>query len=71
LDWRAGKKGGVLTDDPLERTSVNSYRMVLTQIGGIVANLSFLLLNKQFVGANQQLGAQRTVMLFAAINATL
>jgi hypothetical protein len=45
--------------------------MVLTQIGGIVANLSFLLLNKQFVGANQQLGAQRTVMLFAAINATL
>ena len=61
-----GALSGVMTDDPLERTSVNSYRMVLAQIGGIVANSSFLLLIKKFGGDNQQLGAQRTVMLFAA-----
>ena len=62
-----GALSGVMTDDPLERTSVNSYRMVLAQIGGIVANSSFLLLITKFGGENQQLGAQRTVMLFSAI----
>ena len=62
-----GALSGVMTDDPLERTSVNSYRMVLAQIGGIVANSSFLLLIHKFGGDNQQLGAQRTVMLFSAI----
>jgi GPH family glycoside/pentoside/hexuronide:cation symporter len=62
-----GALSGVMTDDPLERTSVNSYRMVLAQVGGIVANSSFLLLISKFGGDNQQLGAQRTVMLFSAI----
>jgi GPH family glycoside/pentoside/hexuronide:cation symporter len=62
-----GALSGVMTDDPLERTSVNSYRMVLAQIGGIVANSSFLLLIKYFGEGNQQLGAQRTVILFAAV----
>lgn len=62
-----GALSGVMTDDPLERTSVNSYRMALAQIGGIVANSSFLLLIAKLGGGNQQLGAQRTVMLFAAI----
>jgi GPH family glycoside/pentoside/hexuronide:cation symporter len=62
-----GALSGVMTDDPLERTSVNSYRMVLAQIGGIVANSSFLLLIGKFGGGNQQLGAQRTVMLFASV----
>ena len=62
-----GALSGVMTDDPLERTSVNSYRMVLAQIGGIVANSSFLLLIHKFGGDNQQLGAQRTVMLFSVV----
>ena len=62
-----GALSGVMTDDPLERTSVNSYRMVLAQIGGIVANSSFLLLIKKFGGTDQQLGAQRTVLLFSAV----
>ncbi|MEY3894650.1 MAG: hypothetical protein RLZZ214_169 [Verrucomicrobiota bacterium] len=62
-----GALSGVMTDDPLERTSVNSYRMVLAQIGGIIANSSFLLLIKKFGGENQQLGAQRTVLLFATV----
>ena len=62
-----GALSGVMTDDSLERTSLNSYRMVFAQIGGIVANSSFLMLIHQFGGENQQLGAQRTVMLFAAV----
>jgi len=66
-----GALSGVMTDDPLERTSINSYRMALAQIGGIVANSSFLLLIKKFGGGNQQLGAQLTVVLFALIAVVL
>ncbi len=62
-----GALSGVMTDDPLERTSVNSYRMALAQVGGIIANSSFLILINYFGGANPQLGAQRTVMLFSAV----
>lgn len=66
-----GALSGVMTDDPLERTSINSYRMALAQIGGIVANSSFLLLIKKFGGGNQQLGAQLTVVLFASVAVVL
>jgi len=62
-----GALSGVMTDDPLERTSVNSYRMSLAQIGGIIANSSFIVLIAKFGAGNQQLGAQRTVMLFSAV----
>jgi len=62
-----GALSGVMTDDPLERTSLNSYRMALAQIGGIIANSSFMLLIAKFAANNQQLGAQRTVMLFSVI----
>lgn len=60
-----GALSGVMTDDPLERTSLNSYRMSLAQIGGIIANSSFIVLIAKFGGGNQQLGAQRTVLLFS------
>ncbi len=71
-----GALSGVMTDDPLERTSLNAYRMGLAQVGGIVANTSFLWLVARLGGvapglddaqriAAQQLGAQRTVALFA------
>jgi GPH family glycoside/pentoside/hexuronide:cation symporter len=62
-----GALSGVMTDEPLERTSLNSYRMALAQIGGIIANSSFMVLIVRFAANNQQLGAQRTVMLFSAI----
>jgi GPH family glycoside/pentoside/hexuronide:cation symporter len=78
-----GALSGVMTDDPLERTSLNSYRMSLAQIGGIIANSTFIVLILKFGGGvlnfqgssedmvvNQhllQLGVQRTVMLFSAI----
>lgn len=61
-----GALSGVMTDDPLERTSLNSYRMALAQIGGIIANSSFMILIAKLAADNQQLGAQRTVMFFAA-----
>ncbi|MCU0771805.1 MAG: MFS transporter [Verrucomicrobia bacterium] len=62
-----GALSGVMTDDPLERTSLNSYRMSLAQIGGIIANSSFMVLIVTFGGENQAAGAQRTVLLFAAV----
>lgn len=66
-----GALSGVMTDDPLERTSLNSYRMSLAQIGGIIANSSFMVLIVKFGSGSQQLGAQRTVMLFAAVATVL
>lgn len=62
-----GALSGVMTDDPIERTSLNSYRMAFAQGGGIIANTSFLWLVRQFGGGNQQAGAQWTVLLFSAI----
>lgn len=62
-----GALSGVMTDDPLERTSVNSYRMVFAQIGGIIANSSFLLLVTRLGQGSPQAGAQRTVLLFASV----
>ena len=68
-----GALSGVMTDDPLERTSINSYRMSLAQIGGIIANSTFMVLIVKLGGStpdkqlNQQIGAQHTVMLFSAM----
>ena len=66
-----GALSGVMTDDPLERTSLNSYRMSLAQIGGIIANSSFMVLIVKLGSGSQQLGAQRTVMLFSAVAVVL
>ncbi len=66
-----GALSGVMTDDTLERTSINSYRMALAQIGGIIANSSFLLLIPKFGGGNKQLGAQLTVLLFSVMAVAL
>jgi glycoside/pentoside/hexuronide:cation symporter, GPH family len=72
-----GALSGVMTDDPLERTSINSYRMSLAQIGGIVANSTFMVLIFKFGGntedkqLNQQIGAQYTVLLFSVIATVL
>jgi GPH family glycoside/pentoside/hexuronide:cation symporter len=66
-----GALSGVMTDDPLERTSLNSYRMSLAQIGGILANSTFIVLIMKLGAGNQQLGAQRTVLLFSAVATVL
>ncbi len=72
-----GALSGVMTDDSLERTSINSYRMSLAQIGGIVANSTFMVLIIKLGGdtgdkqLNQQIGAQNTVFLFSIIATVL
>lgn len=65
-----GALSGVMTDDPIERTSLNSYRMGFAQAGGIIANTSFLWLVSAFGQGNDAAGAKWTVMLFSAIAIT-
>ena len=60
-----GALSGVMTDDPLERTSLNSYRMSLAQVGGIIANTSFLWLVAVLGRGDAGRGAQLTVMMFS------
>jgi GPH family glycoside/pentoside/hexuronide:cation symporter len=60
-----GALSGVMTDDPLERTSLNSYRMSLAQVGGIIANTSFLWLIAVLGRGDAGRGAQLTVVLFS------
>ena len=58
---------GVMTDDPLERTSLNSYRMVLAQAGGFLVNGAMLPLVKYFGKGNEALGFQMTTALFGLL----
>jgi glycoside/pentoside/hexuronide:cation symporter, GPH family len=58
---------GVMTDDPLDRTSLNSYRMVLAQCGGFLVNGTMLPLVKYFGRGNEALGFQLTTALFGLI----
>ncbi len=66
---------GVMTDDPLERTSLNSYRMALAQVGGLIVNASTLPLITYFgkVGdhVNEQAGFRTTIILFSIISIVL
>jgi GPH family glycoside/pentoside/hexuronide:cation symporter len=58
---------GVMTDDPIDRTSLNSYRMVLAQCGGFLVNGLTLPLVAYFGNGNQALGFQLTTALFGLI----
>ena len=64
---------GVMTDDPLERTSLNSYRMSLAQVGGLAVNAMTLPLISFFGhgGADKQLGYQLTIAVFSVISIAL
>jgi GPH family glycoside/pentoside/hexuronide:cation symporter len=66
-----GALSGVMTDDPLERTSLNSWRMACAQGGGILANTSFLWLVKSFGQGDDAAGARWTVTLYSAIAVSL
>jgi glycoside/pentoside/hexuronide:cation symporter, GPH family len=55
---------GVMTDDPLERTSLNSYRMVLAQAGGFIVNAAMLPLVQALGRGNTALGYQLTAAVF-------
>ncbi|MEI9999195.1 MAG: MFS transporter [Verrucomicrobiota bacterium] len=61
-----GALSGVMTDDPLDRTSLNSFRMTGAQIGSLAVNALTLPLIEAFGHGDKRLGYQLTVMLFAA-----
>lgn len=58
---------GVMTDDPLDRTSLNSYRMVLAQCGGFLINGATLPLVAWFGNGNEARGFQLTTALFGLL----
>ena len=62
---------GVMTDDPLDRTSLNSYRMAFAQMGGLIVNATTLPLIAYFGHGNQAKGYQITVALFCVIAVAL
>ncbi len=62
-----GALSGVMTDDPLDRTSLNSFRMTGAQIGSLTVNALTLPLIQAFGHGDKARGYQYTVMLFAAI----
>jgi GPH family glycoside/pentoside/hexuronide:cation symporter len=55
---------GVMTRDPLERTGLNSYRMVLAQCGGFIVSGATLPLVAFFGKGNAATGYQMTAALF-------
>ncbi len=62
-----GALSGVMTDDPLDRTSLNSFRMTGAQIGSLTVNALTLPLIQAFGHGDKARGYQYTVMLFALI----
>lgn len=58
---------GVMTDDPLDRTSLNSYRMVLAQGGGFLVNAAMLPLVQVLGRGNPALGYQLTAVVFGLL----
>ncbi len=63
---------GVMTDDPLERTNLNSFRMALAQVGGLAVNALTLPLIAFFGGPGHQTkGYQLTILVFSIIATVL
>ncbi|HEY0257966.1 MAG TPA: MFS transporter [Candidatus Methylacidiphilales bacterium] len=66
-----GALSGVMTDDPLDRTSLNSFRMAGAQVGSLAVNALTLPLIQAFGHGDKARGYQLTVMLFSAIAVVL
>ena len=62
---------GVMTDDPLDRTSLNSYRMVLAKVGGFAVQGTLLLLVASIGGGDDAIGFQWTITIYALISTVL
>lgn len=58
---------GVMTDDPSERTSLNSWRMVLAQCGGFIVNGATLPLVAYFGSGDEVAGFQKAAALYAIV----
>ncbi|WP_428242332.1 MFS transporter [Gynuella sp.] len=57
----------MITDSAVERGELASYRMLLAFTGGLLVNAGTIPLMNYFGDGNQQLGYQRTMMLFSVI----
>ncbi|MCE0498738.1 MAG: MFS transporter [Methylacidiphilales bacterium] len=62
-----GALSGVMTDEPLDRTSLNSFRMGCAQIGALAVNALTLPLISAFGHGDDAKGYQLTVGLFSLI----
>ena len=64
-----GALSGVMTDDPLDRTSLSSYRMALAQVGGLMVNGLTFPLMAYFggPGGDRQTGYHGTVIVFSVM----
>jgi GPH family glycoside/pentoside/hexuronide:cation symporter len=58
---------GVITSDPIERTSVASFKYAFAFAAGTVVSFSALPLAKSLGGGNLETGFQRTMMAFGAV----
>jgi GPH family glycoside/pentoside/hexuronide:cation symporter len=56
---------GVMTDDPLDRTSLNSFRMALANVGGLLVNGLTLPLILYFGHGDKPKGYQLTILAFS------
>jgi len=63
--------GGVLTANPEERVSVQSYRFVFGMLGGLLVTACTLPLVAWFGNGDQALGYQRTIMAMSALGVVL
>jgi GPH family glycoside/pentoside/hexuronide:cation symporter len=65
-----GALSGVMTDDPLDRTSLNSFRMTGAQLGSLAVNALTLPLIQAFGHGDKAKGYSLTVGLFSLIAVT-
>ncbi len=63
--------GGVLTANPEERVSVQSYRFVFGMLGGLLVTACTLPLVSYFGDGDQALGYQRTIMAMSVLGVLL
>lgn len=66
-----GALSGVMTDDPVDRTSLNSFRMAGAQVGALAVNALTLPLIQAFGQGDNAKGYQLTAALFALIATAL
>ena len=63
--------GSVMTADPQERVSLNSYRFAAATAGGLLITLCVIPMADWFGGDNKALGYQQAMMVMAALSVVL
>lgn len=63
--------GSVMTDDPKERLSLNSYRFVAAALGGLIVTSSLIPLADYLGNGNKAVGYQYAMIVLAVISVVL